>query len=84
MLSTVKTPAVFGTLIVPGFTLARAAFAERRRWLLPLLGAAVVVALASNKDPLGEQLYTLTLWLERGWTLAVAGLLRCVAARVWV
>jgi hypothetical protein len=62
LLSPMSSKAHFGVLLLPGFCLARAALAGRQRWLWPLLIASVVLALGSNKDPLGERLYTLTLW----------------------
>jgi hypothetical protein len=63
LFSPMSSKAHFGLLILPGFCLGRAAFSTHRRWLWPILVAAVLLALASNKDPLGERLYTLTLWL---------------------
>ena len=63
LLSPMSSKAHFGVLILPGFCLARAALVGNRRLLLPLLAATVVLAAASNKDLLGERLYTLSLWL---------------------
>jgi hypothetical protein len=63
LLSPMSSKAHFGILILPGFCLARAAFSDKRRWLYPILIGAVLLALASNKSPLGERLYTLSLWL---------------------
>ncbi len=60
--SPMSSKAHFGVLLLPGFCLARAACVEGRRWLRPLLGASVLLALATNKGPLGEHLYTLSLW----------------------
>ncbi len=62
LLSPMSSKAHFGTLIVPGFCLARAAFHSRSRLLGSLLLVAVLLGLLSNKDPLGERLYTLSLW----------------------
>jgi hypothetical protein len=62
LLSPMSSKAHFGTLILPGFCLARAALASRRKVLWGLLATAVVLAVLSNKDPLGERLYTLSLW----------------------
>jgi hypothetical protein len=63
LLSPMSSKAHFGVLILPGFCLARASLVDNRRLLLPVLAAAVLLAVASNKDPLGERLYTLSLWL---------------------
>ncbi len=62
MLSPMSSKAHFGVLIVPGFLLARAAHASGSRllWACVILSAAL--GIVSNKDPLGEDLYTLTLW----------------------
>src|SRR5262249_2262483 len=62
LLSPMSSKAHFGVLILPGFCLARAAVASGSRLLWSLLLAAVASAILSNKDPLGERLYTLTLW----------------------
>jgi hypothetical protein len=62
LLSPMSSKAHFGTLILPGFCLARAAWAGRRKILWGLVGTAVLLAVLSNKDPLGEHLYTLSLW----------------------
>ena len=62
LLSPMSSKAHFGTLVVPGCCLARAAVASRSRLLWGVLLGAVVLALLSNKDPLGERLYTLSLW----------------------
>jgi hypothetical protein len=62
LLSPMSSKAHFGVLILPGFLLARSALhtGSRLQWASLLL--AVALALLSNKDPLGEDLYTLTLW----------------------
>jgi Glycosyltransferase family 87 len=62
LLSPMSSKAHFGVLILPGFLLARSALhtGSRLQWASLLL--AVTLALLSNKDPLGEDLYTLTLW----------------------
>jgi alpha-1,2-mannosyltransferase len=62
LLSPMSSKAHFGTLIVPGFCLARAAVSTRGWLLKALLAASVILGLLCNKDPLGERLYTLSLW----------------------
>lgn len=68
LLSPMSSKAHFGILVLPGFCLARAALDPRaagfrsRQFLKGLLAAAVVLGLLCNKDPLGERLYTLSLW----------------------
>lgn len=62
LLSPMSSKAHFGTLVLPGFCLARAALPSRSRFLKGVLAAAVVLGLLCNKDPLGERLYTLSLW----------------------
>ncbi|MHB1424144.1 MAG: glycosyltransferase family 87 protein [Gemmataceae bacterium] len=62
LLSPMSSKAHFGTLVIPAFCLARAAL-QSRGWLLKgALAATVVLGLLCNKDPLGERLYTLSLW----------------------
>jgi hypothetical protein len=60
--SPMSSKAHFGVLILPGFCLGRAVVVEKRRRLWPLLVAAVLLAVMVNKGPLGERLYTLSLW----------------------
>jgi hypothetical protein len=62
LLSPMSSMAHFGVLVVPGFCLARRAFARRDRLLTTLLFAAAAAACASNKDLLGGRLYTVALW----------------------
>jgi hypothetical protein len=68
LLSPMSSKAHFGTLVLPGFCLGRAAVSSRPgarrsgRLLTGLLAAAVLLGLLCNKDPLGEKLYTLSLW----------------------
>jgi hypothetical protein len=62
LLSPMSSKAHFGTLVVPGYCLARAALHARSRLFNGILAAAVVLGLLCNKDPLGERLYTLSLW----------------------
>jgi hypothetical protein len=62
LLSPMSSMAHFGVLILPGMCLARRAVATRGPVLAGLLGGAVLTALASNKDLLGDRLYTVALW----------------------
>lgn len=62
LLSPMSSKAHFGTLIVPGYCLARAALHGRSRLLNGILAFSVVLGLLCNKDPLGDKLYTLSLW----------------------
>jgi hypothetical protein len=52
----------FCTLLLPGFCVARAALNGRHRGLLVLLAAALTCAVLSNKDLIGEWLYSWTKW----------------------
>jgi hypothetical protein len=80
LLSPMSSKAHFGTLILPGYCLARAAARARRPLAWVPVGAAVLLALLSTKDPLGERLYTVSLWfgsvtletlLLLGWCLVL-------------
>lgn len=62
LLSPMSSKAHFGTLVVPGYCLARAALSSRSHALKALLAGSVLLGLLCNKDPLGERLYTLSLW----------------------
>ncbi|HEY7329724.1 MAG TPA: glycosyltransferase family 87 protein [Gemmataceae bacterium] len=62
LLSPMSSKAHFGTLVLPGFCLARTAIHSRGLLLKGMLAAAVALGLLCNKDPLGERLYTLSLW----------------------
>src|SRR6185437_7834506 len=62
LLSPMSSKAHFGTLIIPGFCLARAAWTSRSRLLGSVLLGAIFLGIICNKDPLGERLYTLSLW----------------------
>jgi hypothetical protein len=62
LLSPMSSKAHFGTLLVPGFCLARAALSPGRRAERALLAVAVALSLLASKGPLGERLYTLGLW----------------------
>jgi hypothetical protein len=80
LLSPMSSKAHFGVLILPGFCLARAAAASRSRLLWTLLAGAVVLGLLGNKDPLGEKLYTLTLWLGTATLQTLVLLAGCLIA----
>ena len=62
LLSPMSSKAHFGTLVIPGYCLARAALWSRSHLLKGMLTGSVVLGLLCNKDPLGERLYTLSLW----------------------
>jgi hypothetical protein len=62
LLSPMSSKAHFGTLILPGFCLARAALRSQCQLLKGVLAGTVLLGLLCNKDPLGERLYTLSLW----------------------
>jgi hypothetical protein len=78
LLSPMSSKAHFGVLILPGFCLARAAPASRAPLPRGLLLAAVALAALGSKDPLGERLYTLTLWYGSVTWETLALLLGCL------
>jgi len=84
LLSPMSSKAHFGVLIVPGFVLGRVAVASRNWLLRTFLLVPVLLGLLSNKDPLGEDLYTLTLWYGTAtWqTLLLFG--GCLAVVFWL
>lgn len=62
LLSPMSSPAHFGILVLPAFCLARVAGARGDRACWTLLLGALAMLLTMNKDPMGERLYTLSLW----------------------
>jgi hypothetical protein len=62
LLSPMSSKAHFGTLVLLGCCLARATLRARNRLITGILVAAALIGLICNKDPLGERLYTLSLW----------------------
>jgi hypothetical protein len=62
LLSPMSSKAHFGVLVLPGFCLARRAIATRGRLQQTVFFLALVLGLVSNKDPIGDLLYSLTLW----------------------
>jgi hypothetical protein len=62
LLSPMSGRAHFGLLLLPGFCLARIAFATGSRALWTLLGLAVLLTLVANKDLVGRTLYDAFLW----------------------
>jgi hypothetical protein len=62
LLSPMSSKAHFGVLVLPGFCLARRVVAMRSRLLGMVFILALALGLLSNKDPIGDQLYSLTLW----------------------
>jgi hypothetical protein len=82
LLSPMSSKAHFGVLVLPGFCLARGALASGSRLLWAVLLASLALGLVSNKDPIGDQLYSLTMWY--GFTtwqtlLLLAGCLMALA-----
>jgi hypothetical protein len=78
LLSPMSSMAHFGILVIPGFCLARRAFAGRQRVLTVLVLLAAAAALAANKDLLGGRLYTVTLWCGCVMLNALLLLLGCL------
>jgi hypothetical protein len=62
LLSPMSSAAHFCTLLLPGMCLARRLAVSRDRILLVLLAAALTAAVLSNKDLIGQKLYTTALW----------------------
>jgi hypothetical protein len=62
LLSPMSSKAHFGVLVLPGLCLARRIVATSCRWLGAIFFGALILGLISNKDPIGDQLYSLTLW----------------------
>jgi hypothetical protein len=80
LLSPMSSKAHFGTLLVPGFCLARAALNPDRRAERALLALAVALSLVASKGPLGERLYTLSLWYGALTWQSLALLAGCLVA----
>jgi hypothetical protein len=62
LLSPMSSKAHFGMVVLPGCCLARMALRSRGKILTAIVAAVVILGLICNKDPLGERLYTLSLW----------------------
>jgi hypothetical protein len=62
LLSPMSSKAHFGTVTVAGFCLARRAAITRSPLLWTFCLTSCVLAVLTNKDPLGERLYTVSLW----------------------
>jgi hypothetical protein len=62
LLSPMSSKAHFGVLILPGFCLARRVIVARDGVLWTIFFLALALGMISNKDPLGDKLYSLTLW----------------------
>jgi hypothetical protein len=82
LFSPMSSPAHFGLLLLPGFTLARAAVVGRRPWAGPCLVVALAGSLLTNKDLWGQAIYTAGLWYGSATAAALACLFACVAALV--
>jgi hypothetical protein len=78
LLSPMSSKAHFGALLLPGFLLARAAANSGSRLLWGLVALAAVLGSVSQKDLLGEQGYTLTLWYGTTMWEAVVLLAGCL------
>jgi hypothetical protein len=80
LMSPVSSSPHFNTLILPGFCLARLALATGDRWIwAPLLSAAALTAI-SNKDLVGESIYTVLAWLGTTTLATMLLWLGCVIA----
>jgi hypothetical protein len=62
LLSPMSSKAHFGTLLLPGMVLARSAAGSSSRLLRGVIVTAALLAVLSLKDPLGERLYSVSLW----------------------
>jgi hypothetical protein len=62
LLSPMSSKAHFGIVVLPAMCLARSAVRTHSRLLGALLAVAVALGCASLKDPLGERLYSVSLW----------------------
>jgi hypothetical protein len=80
LLSPMSSKAHFGVLVLPGLCLGRTATAGRRRLIGALLLAAVALGFASYKAPLGERLYSVSLWYGMVTWQTVLLLVGCLVA----
>ena len=62
LMSPMSSMAHFGTLVLPGFCLARYAVINRDRTVGSLVVCAAILGILSNKDPVGAKAYTALLW----------------------
>jgi hypothetical protein len=80
LISPVSSSPHFNTLVLPGFCLARLAFATGDRWIwAPLLSAAALTAI-SNKDLVGDRLYSVLVWVGTTTLATILLWLGCVIA----
>jgi hypothetical protein len=63
LMSPMSSKAHFGTLILPGFCLARYALAHRDRVVGFLVVSAAILGILANKDLVGAAAYTALLWM---------------------
>jgi hypothetical protein len=80
LFSPMSSKAHFGTLLVPGFCLARVALGPGSRAEKALLALAVALSLTAGKGLLGEKLYTLGLWYGAPTWQSLALLAGCLIA----
>jgi hypothetical protein len=80
LISPVSSSPHFNTLILPGFCLARLALVSGNRWIwAPLLSAAALTAI-SNKDLVGDKVYTVVAWVGATTLATILLWLGCVIA----
>jgi hypothetical protein len=80
LLSPMSSVPHFATLLLPGWLLTRAVVIEQRWELLPFLGGMFLGAMSSNKDLLGANLYTLSLWYGSVMSTAIFAFAGCIVA----
>jgi hypothetical protein len=82
LLSPMSSKAHFGVLVLPGFCLASAASLRPSRLVWGLLLAGIGLGFLSYKAPLGERLYTISLWSGIVTWQTLVLLFGCMAALV--
>lgn len=82
LLSPMSSPAHFGTLVLPGFCLARIAMIERDRLITVLVGVAAGITILCNSDLVGRTVYTTLLWAGAMTTVTLLLWLGCAIALV--
>jgi hypothetical protein len=82
LLSPMSSKPHFGTLLIPGFALARLAVSSRRRGVGMVVALAATAALVSNKDLIGAGNYTLALWYGSVTAVSVALFFGCATTLI--